>query len=299
MATTDNLSPLKATTAPSSSNAFKAALWMLGALLSFASMAVAGRELSTEMGTFSILFFRSLIGLIIMLAVCARHGWHHARTPQFGAHLLRNLAHYGGQFGWFFGIALLPLAQVFAIEFTIPIWTLLMAMLFLGEKLNRWRMLAVTFGIAGMLVILRPGMADLNIAMLAVLGGALGYAVSYVMTKRIIARDSALTVLFYMTVIQLPIGFFAALPGWVTPSPAMWPWLFVVGATALSAHFCVTHALALADAMIVIPMDFLRLPLIAFVGAIFYAEPLDPLLFVGTAMMVMGNMLNLRKANLS
>ncbi|HVL55065.1 MAG TPA: DMT family transporter [Burkholderiaceae bacterium] len=274
--------------------AARAALWMGGALLSFSAMAIGGRELSTELNTFQILFFRSAVGLLIVGALLARFGARHARSSQLRLHVLRNTAHFVGQFGWFYGIALLPLAQVFAIEFTIPIWTLLLAAVFLGERLTRARVAAVAFGFVGMLVILRPGVVPLDAASLVVLISALGYGVSYVATKRLTATDSPLTVIFYMTLIQLPLALVPSLPGWSWPSAPLWPWIAVVGVTALSAHFCIARALRLADAMVVVPMDFLRLPLIAVIGYLMYLEPLDPWVMVGAAIMVAGQLLNLR-----
>lgn len=267
---------------------------MVGVLASFVALALGGRELSAELGTFQILFFRSVIGLLVMGVLLQRAGWRQLHTRRPWLHLLRNLAHFGGQFGWFYGLAFIPLAQVFAIEFTVPLWTALLATLFLGERLTRTRLLAIGLGLAGLLVILRPGGVGVHPATLAVLGAALGYATAHIFTKKLAATDSALSIIFYMTLIQLPLAFFPALKGWVVPSPAMWPWLLIVGMTALSAHYCLTRALALADATVVVPMDFLRLPLIALVGFFFYGEPIEWLLLVGAGLMLWGNWLNIR-----
>jgi drug/metabolite transporter (DMT)-like permease len=272
----------------------RSTLWMMGALVSFMAMAVSGRELSSELGTFQILFFRSLVGLVVVAALLTRSGWHHARTGQPGMQLLRNLAHYGGQYGWFYGIALIPLAEVFAIEFTVPIWTALLAAWILGERLSRARLAAVAFGIVGMLIILRPGLSVVHPASLVVLAGAVGYAVAHTLTRKLTRTDTPLAVLFYMTAIQLPLGFIAALPDWTTPSPGLWPWLVVVGVTALSAHYCLTRALTLSDAMVVVPMDFLRVPLIALVGYLVYGEALDWFVLGGALVMLTGNLVNIR-----
>jgi len=269
---------------------------MAGALVSFMSMAIAGRQLSAELTTFQILFFRSLVGLVVVLALFQHWGWKRAKTRVFGRHLLRNVAHFGGQYGWFYGIAFIPLTEVFAIEFTVPIWTAILATIFLGERMNQLRVLAVVLGFAGILVILRPGVAAISVPALAVLGGALCYAISHVFTKRLSATESPLTILFYMTVIQLPLGLVPALPHWVWPSAALWPWVGVVALTALSAHYCLTRAFQLADATVVIPMDFLRLPLIAVVGFLFYGETLQIWVLVGALIVCAATWLNLKSA---
>jgi drug/metabolite transporter (DMT)-like permease len=247
--------------------AVRAAFWMSGALVSFMTMAIAGRELSAELSTFQILFFRSAVGLAVVIALLQRTGWQQIRTHAFGTHLMRNVAHYGGQYGWFYGIALIPLTEVFAIEFTMPIWTALLATVMLGERMNGLRALAIALGFAGVLVMLRPGYAAISPAALAVLAGAFCYAISHVFTKRLSGTDSPLAILFYMTVIQLPMALLPSLPHWVWPSAARWPWVVLVGVD------CVVRAL-LPYARISPrrrkrggPLDFLRLPLIALVGS--------------------------------
>jgi drug/metabolite transporter (DMT)-like permease len=275
----------------------RAALWMSGALVSFTAMAVAGRQLSVELTTFQILFFRSLVGLVVVVGLLQRSGWSRVKTSVFGTHLMRNVAHLGGQYGWFYGIAFIPLTEVFAIEFTIPIWTAILATICLGERMNALRALAVALGFVGILVILRPGMAGVSAPALAVLGGALCYAISHVFTKRLSGTEMPLTILFYMTVIQLPLALVPALPHWVWPSAELWPWVGVVAVTALSAHYCLTRAFRLADASVVIPIDFLRLPLIAVVGLLFYRETVSIWVFVGALIVCAATWLNLKSAS--
>ncbi len=271
-----------------------AALWMAGTLVSFMAMAIGGRQLSAELSTFQILFFRSLTGLVIIIAVIAVTGKNQIATCHAKWHLARNIAHFGGQFGWFYGIAYISLAKVFAIEFTLPVWTAILAALILKEQLTAPRIAAVVFGILGMLIILRPGMGVMDTASLAVLAGAVCYGLSHTLTRKIAGHDTPIAILFYMTLIQLPIGLAFSLSGWVTPSCAMWPWILAVGVTALSGHYCMARALAIAPATVVVPLDFLRLPLIAVVGYLFYAEPADLFVLIGAVVMLAGNLINIR-----
>ncbi len=271
-----------------------AALWMTGTLAAFMAMAVAGRELSADFNTFQILFWRSLIGLIFISILLSRSGWAQVRTRHPGKQLVRNIIHFGGQYGWFFGVAHIAIAEVFTIEFTVPIWTLLLAAVFLGEKVTPVRLLAVILGFIGILVILRPGFAAVNIAQIAVLGAAFCFAASLVITKRLVATDTPLTIIFYMTVIQLPLGLVASIDGWVWPTLAHAPWIFIVGASALTAHFCIANAMKLADASIVVPMDFLRVPLAALIGYLLYAQVIDYWLAIGALIIFVGNLVNVR-----
>jgi len=274
-----------------------ATLWMSGTLVSFMAMAIGGRQLSGQLTTFQILFFRSIIGLAIIGSLLWRSNWKQVFTRHLKVHALRNIAHFGGQFGWFYGIALIPLAEVFALEFTVPIWTAVLATTLLGEQVTRTRIAAITFGVAGVILILRPGSAVISPASLAVLGGAFCYALSHTLTRKLAQVDTPLTILFYMTLIQLPLGLVTSVFDWTTPSPAMLPWIIVVGVAALSGHYCMARALAIADAIVVVPLDFLRLPLIAGVGALIYQEPIDWLVLVGGAVMFAGNLINIRAEN--
>jgi len=270
-----------------------AGLWMVGALFSFLSMAIAGRELSAELNTFQILFFRSAIGLLIISAILSRSGWHQVKTRHGLLHVVRNSAHYVGQFGWFYAISVIPLAQVFAIEFTIPIWTALLAPFLLSERVTATRGLVIAIGFSGILIILRPGMVPMELGAVSALIAAIGYALSHTLTKKITRTDTPLAVIFYMTVIQLPMGAVPSFLEWTTPSMAMLPWLVVVGATALSAHYCMARAFAHADAMVVVPMDFLRLPMVALLGLFFYGEPLDPWVLAGAAVIFAAIFINI------
>jgi drug/metabolite transporter (DMT)-like permease len=233
-----------------------------------------------------------------VLAVLPRFGTGVLRTRMFGVHFLRNLLHFGGQYAWVYAIAMLPLATVFAIEFTMPVWTAVLAMLILGERLNRGRIVMLVLGLAGILIILKPGFAIVQPAALAMLAGAFAYASTNIATKRLAAKESAYSILFYMSAIQLPLGFVLALPQWVSPGFADLPWAFAIGAMGLVAHYCITRALHIADAMVVVPIDFLRLPLIAVVGMIFYGEPLEATILIGAAVIFAGTFYSIRRESI-
>ena len=120
--------------APQPQNALLAAFWVLGSTASFVLMMVSVRELSTSMSSFEVLSFRSIIGIPIMCLVAWHMGFRNIRTRRLGMHIGRNVVHFGGQWCWVIGITLLPMAHVTALEFTMPMWTAVIAMLFLAEK---------------------------------------------------------------------------------------------------------------------------------------------------------------------
>lgn len=276
-----------------------AIIWMLGTLSSFTLMAVAGRELSATLSTFEILFFRSVVGLLILSVLIQHKGWHLIRTSKLPTHIVRNIAHYGGQFGWFLGLAYLPLSDVFAIEFTVPLWTGILAVLILGERMTKSRGVAILFGLIGMLTILRPGFSVIQPASYAVLLSAICYSFAYIKTKSLVGTDSPLCILFYMTIIQLPLGLLPVLFEFKVPAFDEWLLIALVALTALIAHYCIARAMQLVDASVVVPMDFMRLPLIALVGFLFYSESLDWAVLLGGCIMFIGNYINIQAENRS
>jgi drug/metabolite transporter (DMT)-like permease len=282
-----------------SPNTGKAALWMLGAVVSFAAMAVAGREIQVEMNTFELMLYRSAIGWVVVVAVILRsaRGFSQVRTRHPWLHVRRNLVHYAGQNLWFYAVVMIPLSQLVALEFTNPLWVALLAPLLLGEPLTRPRVVAAVVGFIGVLIVAQPGVSPLGPGHAAALAAAVGFALNTIFTKQIMRFDSVLCVLFWMTLSQGAMSLVLSLPGGIPlPSAATAPWLVVVGITGLSAHYSLTSALGHAPASIVAPMEFIRLPLIALIGAWLYGEPLRLAVFVGAGLIIAGNLVNLRAA---
>ena len=277
------------------SHSLRGVLWMLGAVMSFAAMAVAVRELQRHMGSFEIVFLRSIVMLVLAFGFLARAGPASARTQRIGVHFARNLIHLLGQILWVYSISALTLATVFAIEFTMPVWTAILAAIFLHERLTPPRLVQLVLGIVGVLIILRPGVGAFHPAAIAMIVGSLCYASSFVFTKRLSSTDSALAILFWMAVMQTPISLALAIPQWVTPVPLDLPWIVGVGIGAFFAHYCMTRSMMLVDATVAVPIDFIRLPLIAVIGALFYGEPFDPMVIVGAAVIFAGTYYSLSR----
>lgn len=265
---------------------------MTGALVFFTGMAIAARELSADLSTFQLLAIRSLIGLLIISALLSKSGWQQISTANIKLHALRNLAQFGGQFGWFYAIAYIPLATVFAIEFTVPIWTAICAAVLLGERITAIRVFAIVCGLIGVLVILRPGASIVHPAALGMLGGAISFGLAHTLTKKLTSKDTMLCILFYMSALQLPISLIPALFNWAPLTAAHAPWLLLIGFSGLTAHYCMVRALSLADATVVVTLDFLRLPLITLIGLWVYHEPADWYLGVGAALILAANLAN-------
>ena len=276
----------------------KAFYWMIGAVTSFVAMAIAGREISAEMNTFELMLYRSVIGFIIVVFILARskQGFTQVKATHFNQHIIRNVVHFSGQNLWFYGIAVIPLSQLVAIEFTNPIWVALLAPLLLGESFTRTKIMVALLGFAGVLIVAQPGVQPLSWGHAAGLGAAIGFALNTIMTRKIMRVDTVLCVLFWMTLMQSGFALALSLPGGIpTPSSQTMPWLAVVAIAGLTAHYCLTTALSLAPATIVAPMEFIRLPIIAILGMVVYSEPLMLSVFIGAGFILAANILNLRE----
>lgn len=274
----------------------KAALWMLGAIFSFTLMAITGRELSAGFDTFEIMLYRSAIALVIVLVLVYATGTN--RQIGIGAwrtHLIRNVFHFTGQNLWFYALAMVPLAQVLALEFTTPLWVILLSPFLLGERLTLIRAIAALMGFFGILIVARPDMGSLTPGILAAASCAIFFALTYVFTKRLTQTESIAAIMLYLSGLQLIFGIIAA--GYdgdiALPSTADMPLLGLVAACGLLAHFCITKALTIAPATVVAPLDFVRLPIIAVAAMLIYNEAIDVWVFVGAIVIFAGNYLNI------
>ena len=272
----------------------RAVLWMCGGVLSFSFMAISGRELSSELSTSQILFVRSVVGFSVMVLVMCRVGWGKLGTTHFRTHVIRNIAHFLGQYAWFYGIALISLAEVFALEFTMPFWTAILAVVLLGERINRKRMLAIGLGFVGVLIMLRPGLEIISPAAMVVLGAAFLYAFAHTLTKRLSGFDAPVAIVFYMAGIQFVIAIIFSSQEYSWPSLSLLPWTLGVGVFALTANYSLTRAFKLSDVSVVMPFDYLRLPFITLIGLIFYEERPEFWMLLGGSIVILGSWLNLK-----
>ena len=282
---------------PRNSNVPAAVAWMVGTLLSFSLMAISVRQLGGVLNLFELLTVRAVGGLGILFVVMAAQPalFGHLALRRPWVHLVRNGTHFIANICWTNAVILLPLATVFAIEFMMPVWAGLLAVLLLGERFTLSRAGTIVLGFLGVLIILRPGIEAFQPAAIGVLIASLGYAASNIATKKLIPVQSTIAILFWMNVMQIGM----ALPGidFLFPlrlAADQWIWAFGLAFGGTFAHYCLTNALRVADAIVVIPLDFLRIPLIALVGWTFYGERLDLLVFAGAGIIVSGIVWNLR-----
>jgi drug/metabolite transporter (DMT)-like permease len=269
--------------------------WMMVALFAFSLIGIAAREAGRGLGALDIMVYRSWLGVSILAIVQYGSGGSvvDLRTRQLPLLGLRSAVHFVAQYAWLVAVTMIPLAELFAIEFTAPLWTALLAPVFLKERLTGTRLVAAALGFIGILVVVSPGQLSSGPGTLFAFTAAVGFALHYLMTKHLTRQDSAFVLLFYTHLVQGFIALALTASTLKVPMPVTALWVVALTVLGLFAHYALARAFALADAIVVAPMDFLRLPLIAVVGAVLYDEPLASALVIGAAIIVAANFVNL------
>ncbi len=277
-------------------NVQRAMLWMTGSIFCLSVLAVAGRAVAVDLDTFEISLYRSMMGLVLVLGVAGMQGrLGEIRATRLDLHAGRNLATFVAQNLWFYAITVIPLAQVFALEFSSPLWVLLLSPLILGERLTPPRALAGAIGFLGVLIVARPSPETLHPGVVAAALSAVAFALSAILIKRLTRTETITGIMFWLVVMQGIMGLVAA--GWdgdiAVPSRQSILPLVAIGVGGLVAHLCLTQALTIAPACVVVPIDFIRLPAIAIVGALIYNEAIDIWVFIGAVVIFGANYFNI------
>jgi drug/metabolite transporter (DMT)-like permease len=268
---------------------------MAASIASFVLMMVSARQLTNHLTTVEILFLRSFVALVILLVIWPRLGIEAYATHRLHLHVIRNVIHFCGQYAWVWGITLAPLAVVTAIEFTMPVWVALLAAVFLRERIASHRWVAIAGGIAGVLAIVHPGASAFGPAALIVLSGTFCYAGAVMIAKALLRTDRVTALVFYMSLLQLPMGLVGSVFVWVWPVWSDAPWIAAIGASGLTAHYAMGKALSLGDVSFVLPMDFLRLPCIALAALAIYGERIDGWTIMGALLILAANYWSVRE----
>ena len=216
---------------------------------------------------FSVKFYLvAMLFILFDIEVVFMYPWAVVYRDMLAEHATRNLIHYGAQIGWFFALTLIPIGQVVAIEFTMPIWTAILAASFLGERMTVWKILAIVLGVVGVIIIVRPAAGEINLGQVIALAAAVGFGISVALMKSLTRTETAVAIVFWMLAIQTVAGFFPSLYVWKWPSQYAWWCAVVIAFSGTFSHICMARAMLYADATVILPMDFLRVPLTAAAG---------------------------------
>jgi drug/metabolite transporter (DMT)-like permease len=261
----------------------KGALYMTLSAGLFAVMNLFIREASAEVHPFELAFFRNLFALLFVLPLVLHGGRKVLKTERPRLHLLRAATGLCAMLLWFSALAVLPMSEAVALNFTVPLFTTIGAALFLGEivRLRRWS--ATLVGFVGVLIILRPGFAEITPEMMLPILAAVFMAISVLLVKQLTNADGPITVVFYMNLFLTPASLIPALFVWSWPGTTTLLMMVAVGGFATLSHLAMTQSYRLADASVVIPFDYARLPFVAILAWFAYGELADFWTWCGAA----------------
>ena len=246
------------------------------------------RYLGDGYSAFEIAFIRSVIGVMMIAPMLVGAGNRAFHTKQFGRHVLTTLFTYIAIVFWYYGATRMLVAEFFALQFTTPLFTISLAMLVLRERVSAANWIATLAGFAGVLVILRPGVMEVTLAALATLACAVGYASVNTIIKVVTRTESSIVIVFYVNLLMVPLSLPMAALRWRTPD---WDdaWL-IAGIAVFStvAFLGVARAISATAARVVQPINFLRMPIAAVFGLIFFGELPDPWTWAGACIIFGG-----------
>ena len=222
--------------------------------------------------------------MLTLLPWVLRYGLHHLRTDNFGLYVVRGVFSVGGTLTIFYALSVTPIATVTALNFTMPIFTTLLAVVFLNERVGTAKWSAILFGFAGVFVIVRPGMVAVDAGALLVIAGSLLFAITIIVVKVLTRTDSIVTITFYSVLLRAPLALVPALFVWQWPDGRQLLWLAAMGIVGTLSTFAFTQALKEVETNVISPIFFLQLIWAAAIGYVFFAEVPSVFTWVGGAM---------------
>ena len=267
---------------------------MASAAIFFSLTFVIVRYLSNSIGAFEQTFFRHVVGILILLPFIIQRGLISLRTHQIGVNIVRNFAGNAGMSLSFLSMTLIPLGEAVTLNFSLPFFVIIFAILILREEVGLHRWVAMMMGFAGVGIAIQPGFQSVHPGMIAAIGAAAAYGLSDVLLRKLSQTDMTLSIVFYGFAIQLPFSLPLAINEWVTPKGVEWGWLILMGCLAFSAQWCLSRAYIVADASLVSTVMFIRLPIISVLGYLFFNEVTDVWTWLGAAVIFLSTIYAIR-----
>ena len=250
----------------------RGALWMIVGAASFAVTGASVRAVSQGFSPIEVVFWRSLFGAFLMATSLWGSGLGGLRTKRFGMHFLRALSAMAAMTTLFAAFKLLPVAEVTALCFTMPLFVTAGAALFMGEKVSVRRGTAIAIGFVGALIVIRPGGGTFSLEGLVALASAAFMASSMLLVKSLARTERASTVVLYMMILTTPMSLVPSLFVWRTPQGVEWLLLFAVAASASLTQITMAKALQAAEVTAILPFDFSKLIFASLLAYVAFGE---------------------------
>jgi drug/metabolite transporter (DMT)-like permease len=286
---------------PAHPSVLLATLWVVGAAFFWASMPIIVRYLEGRVPSWDISFYRALVALVIgagpMFFLKGRK--FAALLPRrdlFGGYLFRGIVIFTSQAIYYYALMHMPLADATVLNATVPIFSALMAIFLLKERVGPDRWALILLGFAGVVVIIRPGYQQVPIEALLALGSAVLFALASILNKRLVRIESGMSIVygtnFFVAVCGLPVVLiWGVVPGWADLAIVS-----LIGVSGVIAQYCISRALSYGEVSYTAPFEFLRVPLVAFAAWMLF-DQVPPLIFgVGAVMIFLSVFLLARRA---
>ncbi len=254
---------------------------MVFATMCFVTMQSLIRQLGGELPPVEVAFFRNLFGFLAIAPIFIRQGFKPLRTTRLGLHMTRGVLQAVSMMAFFTGVTMAPFAEATSISFSGPLFATLLAVLVLRERIRMRRIVALSAGFLGVLIVLRPGFVEVGLGQGLLLTSSLIWGAAIVVIKRLAATESAATQTVYMGLVMTPISFLPALYVWQTPTLSQLAWMAVIGVFGTLGHYSFASAFRRADSSALLPLDFLRLLWASLLGYVMFAEIPDLWSWIG------------------
>jgi drug/metabolite transporter (DMT)-like permease len=262
---------------------FAGIFWMCMAIFISTAGGACVRKLAGEIPTMELVFFRNVVALVILLPWMMKQGFGTLRTTRLPLYGLRVFFAYSAMLMLFFALAEMPIADVYALQYTIPLFTILLAVLILKQKADAYSWVATLIGFAGVLIVMRPGVIELTLAAICALTSACMSAGSNTTLKLLSRTESAGRITVYSNLLMLPCAAIPMLFVWITPTAQQWPWMIGVAVFSAIGGYCFTRAVGAADARVVQPFQFTRMIFATAIGYVLFVELPDIWTWIGAA----------------
>ncbi|MSP50056.1 MAG: EamA/RhaT family transporter [Alphaproteobacteria bacterium] len=261
----------------------RACLWTAATSLTSAAMTLFVRLAATELHPFQISFLRCTFGALFMLPWLWHLGWHEMRKVNVRMYLFRAAIAFVSTLTWFYGASYLPMAESTALNFTTPLFATVGAALVLKETVRIRRWTATVLGFIGVLIIVRPGGHPIDVATIAMIVSAITACFSVLIIKALTRTESAQSIVLFTFLFLAPMTLVPALFVWQTPSWYVLGLAVSMGIVGSFGNYCTARAFTLADASAVLPIEYLRMPVVALVGFAAFGEAPDVYVWIGAA----------------
>tara|TARA_Y100001970_G_scaffold279250_1_gene386237 strand:- start:1633 stop:2469 length:837 start_codon:yes stop_codon:yes gene_type:complete len=248
-----------------------------------ASLSLVKALQDNGMTPFQAVLFRQIFGLMVFAPVILGVGAASLKTPVPARHCVRALFGFFGMCTGYYSLTLINVADSVALQFTLPIFTMICAIWLLREKLHPHRLIATLVGFGGVLLIVRPGFSEINVGVPLALSAAAFYAISDTISRWVARDDPFTSIMMWNFIFMIPLAAIPSAYFWVTPDASLWWQLLCFAVAGVGAQFCLTRSFGLAEAGLVSPILFLRLPLIAVIGYLVWDQTTEIWTWIGAA----------------